>query len=125
MKIPNLVVILSIISFLSIILITGSPFKGYTNYFENNNHIFLIITPVYGQNNDDDFEYGNIFPNFEDDDLGDFEYGIIFPNFEVEDSSGDINGGKDDSDGSSGGSSSSSRMDDDGSSGGSSSRRRG
>ena len=84
-------------------LITDSHFKSYTNFFDNNNHIFLIITPIYGQNNDDDFEYGNIFPNFEDNNLGDFEYGIIFPNFEVEDSSGDIDGGrKDDSDGSGG-----------------------
>lgn len=71
--------------------ITYSHFKSYTNFFGNNNHILLIITPIYAQNNDDDFEYG-----------------IIFPNFEGEDSSGGIDGGRnDDSDGSSGGSSNS------------------
>ena len=113
LKITNLLVILSIIGFLSIMLITDSHFKSYTNFFENNNYILLIITPIYAQNNDDDFEYGNIFPNFEDDDdyLSDFGYGIIFPNFEGEDSSGDIDRDrKDDDDGSSGGSS---RIDDD------------
>ena len=64
MKIPNLLVILSLISFLSIILVTVSPLKSYTKFYENNNHILLKITPIYAQGNSDDFEDGNIFPGF-------------------------------------------------------------
>ena len=56
MKRPNLLVIISLISFLSIILITGSPFKSSTNSFDNNNSIFLEIPPIQAQNDGDDFE---------------------------------------------------------------------
>jgi hypothetical protein len=67
LKIPNLLVILSLISFLSIILITGSPFKSYTNFFENDNHILLKTPPIYAQDNNGDFTDGNIFPGVKDD----------------------------------------------------------
>ena len=63
-------VILSLISFLSMILVTGSPFKSYTNLFENNNHILLKIPPIYAQDNGGDFEGGDIFPDFEEDNGG-------------------------------------------------------
>ena len=56
MKRPNLLVIISLISFLSIILITGSPFKSSTNSFDNNTPIFLEIPPIQAQNDGDDFE---------------------------------------------------------------------
>ena len=91
MKIPNLVVILSLISFLSIILVPDSPFKSYTNFFEFNNHILLKITPIYAQGNGDDFENGIIFPGFEEDNGGNFKDNFIFPGFE-EDDSGDGSG---------------------------------
>ncbi len=45
-------------------MITGSPFKSYTNYFENNNHILIKIPPAYTQDDDT----GGIF-----EDGGDFE----------------------------------------------------
>ncbi|HJU60365.1 MAG TPA: hypothetical protein VJ583_11485, partial [Nitrososphaeraceae archaeon] len=64
------------------ILVTGSPFKCNTNFFENNNHIFLKITAIYAQDIGDDFEDGNIFPSFLDGDGDDdFEDGNIFPSF--------------------------------------------
>ena len=86
MKIPNLLVILSLISFLSIILVTGSPLKSYTNFYENNNHILLKITPIYAQDNSGDFEDGNIFPDFKaEDDGGEEKDGNIFPDFKAED----------------------------------------
>ncbi|HEX5892032.1 MAG TPA: hypothetical protein VFY41_04145 [Nitrososphaeraceae archaeon] len=56
MKRPNLLVIISLISFLSIILITGSPFKSSTNSFDNNNPIFLEIPPIQAQDDGDNFE---------------------------------------------------------------------
>ena len=56
MKRPNLLVLISLISFLSIILITGSPFKSSTNSFDNNNPIFLEIPPIQAQGDGDDFE---------------------------------------------------------------------
>lgn len=55
---PNLWVILSLISFLSIIILIGYPLKSYTNFYENNNHILLKITPIYAQGNSGDFEDG-------------------------------------------------------------------
>ena len=55
MKRPNLLVIISLISFLSIILITGSPFKSSTNSFDNNNPILLEIPPIQAQGDGDDF----------------------------------------------------------------------
>jgi hypothetical protein len=55
------VVILSLISFLSVIVVTGSSLKGYTNFYENNNHIFLKFTPIYAQDNSGDFEDGDSF----------------------------------------------------------------
>ena len=67
MKLSNLLVILSLISFLSIIFVTDSPFKSYTNFFENDNHISLKIPPIYAQDNDGDFTDGNIFPGVKDD----------------------------------------------------------
>ena len=70
MTTPNLLVILSLISFLSIILITDSPLKSYTNFYENNNHILLKITPIYAQSNSGDFEDGDIFPDFKAEDDG-------------------------------------------------------
>ena len=66
-------VILSLISFLSMILVTGSPFKSYTNLFENNNHILLKIPPIYAQDNGGGFEGGDIFPGFEEEDNGGVE----------------------------------------------------
>ena len=56
MKRPNLLVLISLISFLSIILITGSPFKSSTNSFDNNNPIFLEIPPIQAQGDGEDFE---------------------------------------------------------------------
>ena len=88
LKIPNLLVILSLISFLSISLVTGSPFKSYTNLFEDNNHILLKITPIYAQDNGGDFEGGNIFPGFEEEDNGGEKDGDIFPDFKTEDDGG-------------------------------------
>ena len=56
MKRPNLLVIISLISFICIILITGSPFKSSTNSFDNNNPIFLEVPPIQAQVDGDDFE---------------------------------------------------------------------
>ena len=103
MKIPNLLVILSLISFLSIILVTGFPLKSYSNFYENNNHILLKITPIYAQGNSGDFEDGDIFPDFKAEDGGGEKNGDIFPGFEEDDSG----------DGSSSGSGGSSINDDD------------
>ncbi|HSE99318.1 MAG TPA: hypothetical protein VLA48_00345, partial [Nitrososphaeraceae archaeon] len=80
---PDLLVILGLISFLSIILITGSPFKSYTNFFENNHHIPLKITSIYAQDNGGDFQDGYIFPGIEEDDGDDLD-SSIFPGFEKE-----------------------------------------
>ena len=60
-------VIVSLISFPSMLLVTSSPFKIYTNFFGNNNHVLLKITPIYAQDNGGDFEDGYIFPGFEED----------------------------------------------------------
>ena len=56
MKRPNLLVIISLISFICIILITGSPFKSSTNSFDNNNPIFLEVPPIQAQGDGDDLE---------------------------------------------------------------------
>jgi hypothetical protein len=61
LKLLNLFIIISLISFLSIILITGSPFKSYTNFSENDNHIPLKTPPIYAQDNDDSFENESSF----------------------------------------------------------------
>ena len=74
MKRPNLLAIISLISFLSIILITCSPFKSSTNSFDNNKPIFLEIPPIQAQDDGD---------NFEDDGGRD-----NFAGFEVEDDNG-------------------------------------
>ena len=90
MKIPNLLAILSLISFLSIILVTVSPLKSYTNFYENNNHILLKITPIFAQGNSGDVEDGDIFPDFKAEDNGDEEKdGDIFPDFKAEDNGGE------------------------------------
>ena len=121
MKILNLLVILSLISFLNIILVTGSPLKSYTNFYENNNHILLKITPIYAQGNSGDFEDGNIFPDFKaEDDGGQEKDGDIFPDFKAEDDGGQEKGGgsggrEEDDDGSGG---SGGREEDDDGSGG-------
>jgi hypothetical protein len=57
LKRPNLLVIISLISFLSINLITGSPFKSSTNSFDNNNPIFLEIPPIQAQGDGNDFGF--------------------------------------------------------------------
>jgi hypothetical protein len=67
---PNLLVILSLISFLSIIIVIGSLLKSYTHFYENNNHIPLKLTPIYAQDNSGDFEDTNIFPDFKTEDKG-------------------------------------------------------
>ena len=67
---PNLLVILSLISFLSIIIVTGSLLKSYTHFYENNNHIPLKLTPINAQDNSGDFEDSNIFPDFKTEDSG-------------------------------------------------------
>jgi len=76
LKRPNLLVIISLISFLSIILITGSPFKSSTNSFDNNNPIFLEIPPIQAQGDGDDFEDDggrDNFAGFEGEDDNDNE----------------------------------------------------
>jgi hypothetical protein len=121
LKIPDLLVIFGLISFLNIMLVTGSPFKNYT---------------IYAQDNWDIIEDGYIFPPFEEESGGSFEDGYIFPPFEkdrdnVKDksrgggngggSSGNGGGSSGNGGGSSGnGGGSSSIKDDDGSGGGSS-----
>ena len=70
MKRSNLLVIISLISFLSIILITGSPFKSSTNSFDNNNSILLEIPSIQAQGDGDDFEddrWGEDFAGFEEE----------------------------------------------------------
>ena len=74
MKRPNLLVIISLISFLSIILITGSPVKSSTNSFDNDNPILLEIPPIRAQGGGDDFEDnggGDDFAGFEEEDDND------------------------------------------------------
>ena len=95
---PNLWVILSLISFLSIIILIGYPLKSYTNFYENNNHILLKLTPIYAQDNSGNFEDGDIFPDFKTEDTGGKDGGI-FPDFKTEDTEGkekdgDGDGGK-------------------------------
>ena len=75
MKIPNLFLLLSLISFLSIILLTGSTLKSYTNFYENNNYILLKLPTIYAQDNIGDFEDGDIFPDFKAEDNGGEEKG--------------------------------------------------
>ncbi|HJT85133.1 MAG TPA: hypothetical protein VJ697_11685 [Nitrososphaeraceae archaeon] len=65
--IPNLLFILGLISLLNIILITGSPFKNYILFIENNNHFLLKITPIYGKENVGSFGDDYIFPPFRED----------------------------------------------------------
>jgi hypothetical protein len=70
LKRPDLLVIISLISFLSIILITGSPLKSSTNSFDNNNPILLEIPPIQAQGDGDDFEDdggGDDFAGFEEE----------------------------------------------------------
>jgi hypothetical protein len=74
LKRPNLLAIISLISFLGIILVTCSPFKSSTNSFDNNKPIFLEIPPIQAQDDGD---------NFEDDGGRD-----NFAGFEVEDDNG-------------------------------------
>ena len=88
MKIPNLFLLLSLISFLSIILVTGSTLKSYTNFYENNNLILLKLPTIYAQENSDDFEDGGIFPDFKTDDKGGKEDDGIFPDFKTDDKGG-------------------------------------
>ena len=74
MKRPNLLVIISLISFLSIILITGSPFKSSTNYFDNTNSIPLEILPLQAQDDGNDLEGdggGDDFAGFEEEEDSD------------------------------------------------------
>ena len=66
-KIPNLLAILSLISLLSIILITGSPFKNYIMFFENNHHVLLKNISIYAQDNGGSSGDSYIFPPFEED----------------------------------------------------------
>jgi hypothetical protein len=56
LKRPNLLVIITLISFLSIILVTGSPFKSSTNSFDYNNPILLDIPSIQAQDDGDGFE---------------------------------------------------------------------
>jgi len=49
LKSLNLLVLISLISFLSIILISGSPFKSYINSFDHNNPILLEIPSIQAQ----------------------------------------------------------------------------
>ena len=65
--IPILLLILGLISLLNIILITGSPFKNYILFIENNNHFLLKITPIYGKENVGSFGDDYIFPPFRED----------------------------------------------------------
>ena len=85
---PNLLVILSLISFFSIIIVTGSLLKSYTHFYENNNHIPLKLTPIYAQDNSGDFEDGDIFPDFKIEGSGGKEDSNIFPDFKTEGSGG-------------------------------------
>ena len=85
---PNILVILSLISFLSIIVVTGSPLKSYTNFYENNNHILLKLTPIYAQDNSGYFDDDDIFPNFKTEDDGGNDDGDIFPDYKTEDDGG-------------------------------------
>ena len=86
MKIQKLLIILSLISFLSIILVTSSTLKSYTNFYENDNPILLKIPSIYAQGNSGDFEDGDIFPDFKaEDDGGEEKDGDIFPDFKAED----------------------------------------
>ena len=68
MKKPNLFLLLSLISFLSVILVTGSTLKSYTNFYENNNLILLKLPTIYAHVNSDDLEDGGIFPDLKTDD---------------------------------------------------------
>jgi hypothetical protein len=78
--IPNLLFILSLISLLSLILITGSTFKNYLMFFEYNDN-FLLITSIYAQDNGDIFGDDYIFPPFEEENVGIFGDDYIFPPF--------------------------------------------
>ncbi|MGE0243811.1 MAG: hypothetical protein AB7F53_08415, partial [Nitrososphaeraceae archaeon] len=85
MKRPSLLVIVSLISFLSIVLITGTPFKSYTNSFDHNNPILVGIPSIQAQ--DDGEEFGN-------DDGGNDGGNNDFAGFE-EDSDDNDDGGND------------------------------
>jgi hypothetical protein len=91
LKIPNLFLLLSLISFLSIILVTGSTLKSYTNFYENNNYILLKLPTIYAQDNSGNFEDDGIFPYFKTEDNGgkEEEDGDIFPDFKAEDNGGE------------------------------------
>ncbi|HET9806150.1 MAG TPA: hypothetical protein VFP49_04505 [Nitrososphaeraceae archaeon] len=56
MKRQILFVIICLISFVSIVLITGSPFKSYTNSLDHNNPIHLKIPSIHAQDDGEDFE---------------------------------------------------------------------
>ena len=88
MKILNLFLLLSLISFLSIILVTGSTLKSYKNFYENNNLILLKLPTIYAQVNNDDLEDGGIFPDLKTDDKDGKEDGGIFPDLKTEDNGG-------------------------------------
>ncbi|HET8792462.1 MAG TPA: hypothetical protein VFM31_01615, partial [Nitrososphaeraceae archaeon] len=85
MKRPSLLVIISLISFLSIVLITGTPFKSYTNSFDHKNSILLEIPSIQAQ--DDGKEFGN-------DDGGNDGGDNDFAGFE-EENDGNDDGGND------------------------------
>ncbi|HEX7258244.1 MAG TPA: hypothetical protein VF242_09295 [Nitrososphaeraceae archaeon] len=73
MKILNLLVVISLISFLSITLITASPFISYTNFFENNSHILLKFPSIYAQDDgggEDNGDGGGDGGGVEDNDVG-------------------------------------------------------
>jgi predicted glycosyltransferase len=55
LKRPHLLVIIGLISFLSIILITGSPVKSSTHSFDHNNNLNLLeIPPIQAQDDGDE-----------------------------------------------------------------------
>jgi hypothetical protein len=73
LKFPNLLVIISLISF-SVTLITASPFISYTNFFENNSNIFLKFPSIYAQDDgggvEDNGDGGGDGGGVEDNDVG-------------------------------------------------------
>lgn len=70
-------VVISLISFLSITLITASPFISYTNFFENNSHILLKFPSIYAQDDgggvEDNGDGGGDGGGVEDNDIGNEE----------------------------------------------------
>ena len=68
MKKSYFLVIISLISFLSVILITGSPFKSYTNSFDHNNPILIEIPSIQAQDDGGNDGGDNDFAGFEEED---------------------------------------------------------